>query len=195
MSSSTFSAEQVSALVDGQLQGADLSQALQACDQDGELLEAWRDYHLIGEVLRGVPVRAPADEAQFLARLRPALQSQPRPEQLCAPAPSLSQMQHIESANEPRFRWRWVAAAALCVGVAWSLGTELIQGDASLAASDSPLLVASPQGVMIRDAALEELMDAHRQQGGSSALPMPSGFLRNATFDAMPSPSGRAGSR
>lgn len=194
-SAASTSAEQLSALADGQLQGPALSQALQACDQDSAMLQAWRDYHLIGEVLRGVPVQTPADEAQFLARLRPALQVQPRPELPTPPAPWPPEFPRRQSANQPRFHWRWVAAVVLVVGLAWTLGTEWSSQEASLAASESPLLVTGPQGVMIRDAALEDLMDAHRQQGGGSTLPMPSGFLRNATFDTVLPPSSRAGSR
>jgi sigma-E factor negative regulatory protein RseA len=38
--------------------------------------------------------------------------------------------------------------------------------------------------VMIRDPQLDALMAAHRQFGGTSALQMPTGFLRNATFEA-----------
>jgi sigma-E factor negative regulatory protein RseA len=37
---------------------------------------------------------------------------------------------------------------------------------------------------MVRDARLEELLAAHKEFGGASALQMPSGFLRNATFEA-----------
>jgi sigma-E factor negative regulatory protein RseA len=36
--------------------------------------------------------------------------------------------------------------------------------------------------VMIRDARLDELLAAHKQFGGASALQQPAGFLRNATF-------------
>jgi sigma-E factor negative regulatory protein RseA len=36
---------------------------------------------------------------------------------------------------------------------------------------------------MIRDPRLDELLAAHKQAGGATALQMPSGFLRNATFD------------
>ena len=35
---------------------------------------------------------------------------------------------------------------------------------------------------MLRDPRLDELLAAHRQLGGA-ALQMPSGFLRNATFE------------
>ncbi len=36
---------------------------------------------------------------------------------------------------------------------------------------------------MIRDPRLDEFLAAHRQLGGASALQMPAGFLRNATFE------------
>lgn len=55
----------------------------------------------------------------------------------------------------------------------------------------SPLVIGQPgavtsasaQDVMIRDPNLDALLAAHRQFGGSSALQMPTGFLRNATFE------------
>ena len=37
---------------------------------------------------------------------------------------------------------------------------------------------------MIRDPGLDEMLAAHRQLGGASALQTPAGFLRNATFEA-----------
>lgn len=185
-------AEQLSCLADGQLDGADLAQALQRCELEPDLLKTWRDYQLIGEVLRGVSLSAPSDEARFLDRLRPALLAQPSP-----PAPpalaSASHAPRLDAANEPRFRWGWAAAVALVAGLAWSLGSEFTQGDAGFAAGESPLWETSPHGVILRDAALQELLDAHRQQGGAEVMPMPSGFLRNATFDPAPaSPGGGA---
>jgi sigma-E factor negative regulatory protein RseA len=35
---------------------------------------------------------------------------------------------------------------------------------------------------MIRDPQLDAMLAAHKQFGGASALQMPAGFLRNATF-------------
>ncbi|MBC7954750.1 MAG: hypothetical protein H7Y33_02615 [Cytophagales bacterium] len=48
----------------------------------------------------------------------------------------------------------------------------------------SPVVVSTDRGVLIRDAQLEALLAEHRQHGGMSALQMPSGFIRNATYDA-----------
>jgi len=39
------------------------------------------------------------------------------------------------------------------------------------------------QPVMLRDPRLDELLQAHKQFGSTSALQMPAGFLRNATFE------------
>ena len=38
--------------------------------------------------------------------------------------------------------------------------------------------------VMLRDPRLDELLAAHKQYGGATALQMPAGFLRNATFES-----------
>jgi sigma-E factor negative regulatory protein RseA len=38
--------------------------------------------------------------------------------------------------------------------------------------------------IMIRDPRLDELLAAHKQAGGATALQTPSGFLRNATFES-----------
>ena len=50
----------------------------------------------------------------------------------------------------------------------------------------SALAMASEPQVMIRDPQLDALLAAHRQLGGASALQMPTGFLRNTTFEEGP---------
>jgi sigma-E factor negative regulatory protein RseA len=45
------------------------------------------------------------------------------------------------------------------------------------------VIAGSERGAMIRDPRLDEFLAAHRQLGGASALQMPAGFLRNATFE------------
>jgi sigma-E factor negative regulatory protein RseA len=60
---------------------------------------------------------------------------------------------------------------------------------AAAPASASASVVAANDNVqvMIRDPRLDELLAAHKQFGGASALQQPAGFLRNATFN----PAGR----
>lgn len=107
-----------------------------------------------------------------------------------------------------------LASVVAVLGVAWGLsgvpgslpgalsgGTELAAhstpapqaaavaiGASMLAADTVPavagVLVSTPNGHMLRDPRLEALMQAHRQAGGASALQVPTGFMRNATFEA-----------
>ena len=52
-----------------------------------------------------------------------------------------------------------------------------------MAPSAGPQEAQAPQPIMIRDPRLDELLAAHRQLGNNTtALQMPAGFLRNATF-------------
>ncbi len=113
------------------------------------------------------------------------------------------------AANDAVFRWKMVAgfvSVAAVAAVAWSvvgLGGSLGEG-ATLAAAPverqltapaapiplfvasapEPVWVSTPQGVVLRDARMEELMRTHRQAGGGPALQVPAGFLRAATHDA-----------
>ncbi|MCT8174773.1 sigma-E factor negative regulatory protein [Variovorax sp. CY25R-8] len=116
-----------------------------------------------------------------------------------------------DAANEPVFRWKLVAGAASLVAVAaisWSwVGSGVVNGPAGAQLAQQqpvsgPVLAsAAPSGVqqastltptrvivgngkpqvMLRDPRLDQLLEAHQQAGGASQ--MPSGFLRNATFE------------
>ena len=87
--------------------------------------------------------------------------------------------------------WRWVAGVALSVALVGGVSFPLWQQEkpashAQLAAAPqaSPTAVAADDGaVMLRDPELDALMAAHQQLGGHSAWQMPSGFLRNATYE------------
>jgi len=95
------------------------------------------------------------------------------------------------AANDGNMRWKMLAGVA-CMGtvaaLAWSAAGFATSDAARQMAHAAPgaaqgqLVVASPQGPMVRDARLEELLAAHKQMGGTS-LPVPSGFLRNANFE------------
>ena len=136
----------------------------------------------------------------------PALVTAPAPAVLAA-------RHRTDAANEPVFRWKLVAGAASLVAVAaisWTLvgngigvsspGAQIASQQqpaansvlaAAAASSQLPSTAAltptrvmvgngSPQ-VMLRDPRLDQLLEAHQQAGGASQ--MPSGFLRNATFE------------
>lgn len=125
-------------------------------------------------------------------------------------------VQRTEPANDASFRWKMVAGCASFAAVAaltWSVvggGGAAVSVQPQLAVAPSPAIVearaTAPVGpaalpnqveqevqlaggevqIMIRDARLDELVAAHKQAGGSSALqmPAPAGFVRSATFTA-----------
>ena len=159
------------------------------------------------------PVTALAS-GDFLAGVRSRLQQeapawqQPRatsmPESLTQVAAVAADVSRT-SANDSVFRWKLVAGLAsltAVMAVSWGvLGALTTPGAAPQLAEAAPVaapavvaqtqsqaeglvVVQTGQGALIRDPQLEALMAEHRQHGGMSALQMPAGFLRNATFDA-----------
>lgn len=206
MKPSMQTCELMSALADGQLTGDDLAAALQACQQGDSAFASWDTYHLIGDVLRSpAPVAQVADRA-FLDRLNQRLkQEEPLVGAPHAPVASVdldaatqanakpvSDLIHHRgpASNDGNFRWKLVAgfaSLAAVAAIAWNASGLLAPATAppQVAQVSGPqqVLVVSPQGPMVRDARLEELLAAHKQLGGASALQVPSGFLRNATFE------------
>ena len=188
--------ELLSALMDGQLQGKEWLQALQSAEQD-EGRAIWQAYHVVGDVLRSPELAAGAlSSSAFLAHFNERLAREPAPiaipqlpeatVQLAAPAgQGLPQ-----AANAAVFRWKMlagIASLAVVASVGWNSWDKLQPG---VSPAGTQLAVAAPTApavlppVMLRDPRLDELLAAHRQFGGTSALQMPAGFLRNATFEA-----------
>lgn len=100
-----------------------------------------------------------------------------------------------QAANDASFRWKMVAGLASLTAFA-AIGWSVVAGSA-VGTGVQPQLASAPQssapvqavaldtrsGVMLRDPKLDEFLAAHRQLGGASALQMPAGFLRNATYE------------
>lgn len=219
------SAERVSALVDGQLQGDEFVEALADLASSSEARSNWDTYHLLGDVMRaGGPVVRPHD-ADFVLRLRERIAK----DAIEIAAINVEDIRSIGHKHSKFFSandgsWRRVSgfASVALVGIlAWqglhwggstdpSATPQLAQQDAApsvqaqsttaladvrpttvgqpLIRSDgsSALAITSESPVMIRDPQLDALLAAHRQFGGTSALQMPAGFLRRATFEEGP---------
>lgn len=187
--------ELISAMADGQLRGADFARGVEAAAGDPAALEAWHTYHLIGDVLRCGEFTAGTLPAAFLARLQsrlkreqPPIAGTPGPRALAAPAGEPFHERRV-AANDAAFRWKLVAGFASLAAMA-AVGWTLFAGfagkgaEAQLAnAQPATVLAGTERGVMIRDPRLDEFLAAHRQLGGASALQMPAGFLRSATFE------------
>lgn len=181
--------ELISALADGQLQGDAFARGVELAASDPAAREAWQAYHLIGDVLRSGELAVASSPSAFLERLQRRLQDEPPLAPRAAPEVAAAPRRG-EAANDGSFRWKMVAgfASVAAVGaMAWSLVGGLPSKPASAELAKAPagtVLTAGERGVMIRNPQLDELLAAHRQLGGASALQMSTGFVRNATFEA-----------
>jgi sigma-E factor negative regulatory protein RseA len=203
----------LSALVDGELLPNELDAVLASLDESGAEHDRWNRYQVIGDALRGstalTPTLAATRSSQdFLAGFRAQLQTaEPDTVVRAGPLPVAALQQDVgpaNAANDAVFRWKMVAglaSLAAVLAVSWTLldnvpgaagagaGPQLAQtGPSVVQVSASgrvePMVVETPQGPVLRDPQLEALMAQHRQHGSPSALQMPTGFLRNATYDA-----------
>jgi sigma-E factor negative regulatory protein RseA len=193
--------ERLSALADGELVGAGLSASCEAWARDGALRADWHAWHLIGDVLRSEDLAAdPRHDRAFCAQLRARLQAEPV---VLAPAPTLA-----HPAGRRARPGRWTAAGAVAAGVVLVVGTFAVvrpggsPPSAQIARADLSAPTASPGAAapdtdaaalpvaivadskIIRDAQLERYLEAHKQFAGTSALGVPSAFLRSATVDS-----------
>ena len=191
-----ISFEAMSALFDGEGDPASIDQILSA-GSDSDAHAQWATCALIGDVLRAPGERHLPSSADFLAGVRAQLGA-PSPVQVAVVPEATVSVPVREAANDSVFRWKMVAGLASLAAVAavgWSTwlgsgvsgpaaGPQLVQAPAGPSAQAEAVLVATPQGPVVRDPRLEQLLAEHRQHGGMTALQASTGFLRNATFDA-----------
>ena len=183
--------EMISALADGQLRGEAFARGVEAAAGDATAREAWHTYHLIGDVLRSGEYVAGTVPSAFLSRLQLRLQEEQR---VAQSEPAVTHQvgavrPAVQAANDTSFRWKMVAgfaSLAAFAAIGWTVaGSSAGKPEAGQMAlgQGNTVLADGERGVMIRDARLDEFLAAHRQLGGASALQMPAGFLRNATFE------------
>jgi len=188
----------VSALMDAELQSSELSQALDAISGSASARTTWDLYHLVGESMRGGVGHCRTHDPAFVSQLRERLQveqarmQQQRP--LTGSAPTRAAQSPL-AANDAW--WRKVAtlaSVAVLAVVVWQAGSWVRpdgQAAVELAQTAQPAATVEPTPVaatptlsgqtMLRDPRLDALLAAHRHHG-VSALQVPTGFLRNATF-------------
>lgn len=186
--------ERVSDLVDGRLSESECALALQDLLSDPQARKTWYAYHVVGDVLRSAELAPSPHDHAFLERLEQRLANEPQAPSAVAGGAVAVKVSVAPSANAEVFRWKLLAGVA-CTAMLGVVGLSLwtntgLRGDAQLAAQTRvvppvPTIVAADTGAgtMLRDARLDELMAAHRQLGGHSALQVPAGFLRNATYE------------
>jgi sigma-E factor negative regulatory protein RseA len=181
ITSDASKAELLSALHDGQLDAASAQALVRASLADDSLMQQWRSMSAISQVL------TQGTSTQLTARPLQAAQ----PQHVARPQ---------EAANDGVFRWKMVAgiAAVAAVGsIVWGLvGQQVVPSGAQLA-QQSPASNIQQANVitvqthtvngqeplvMIRDPRLDELLAAHKQFGGMSALQQPAGSLRSTSL-------------
>jgi sigma-E factor negative regulatory protein RseA len=188
--------ETLSAMADGEVDSTAAAQACAAWRDDSSARYAWHSYHLIGDVLRSEDL-AIAQDASLLTTLRMRLANEPT-----ILAPDKPRPQHTHRSP----RWTWIAPSAVAAGFVLVAGALMVTRQ-SATGGDAAALTASTafdRGTtrdgafdstlqprsgaidvkLLRDARLDRYLAAHQQFAGSTALGVPSGFLRNAAAEA-----------
>jgi sigma-E factor negative regulatory protein RseA len=190
---SEFQKAQIIDLADGLLHGDAFADAMTLLDANSQATAYWHCLHVIGDSLRGDATAGPVNIAKdmaFLDTFRANLAKE-------SPLKVIAQVNDVRvavpTANDSFFNWKWVgglSAAAAAVVLSWNfVGTTSTAPNGSgaqlahSAVQAVPLSSQTAAGVMLRNPQLDALIAAHNQVGGSSALQMPSGFLRSATFN------------
>jgi sigma-E factor negative regulatory protein RseA len=204
--------EELSALADGEFD--DAAALCAHWHSNDRVRSAWHAYHLIGDVLRSDDLAAePARDAAFLERLRAGLAQEPvvfAPTPATSRAAVAGSAARRQSRVAPVWSWRTasaVAAGFVAVAGVYTLirpSAPVMTPDATLASAPRTAVPATAEaprvaavdaatpvpatlvltGKLLRDAQLDAYLAAHEQFAGSSALGMPSAFLRSATVRA-----------
>jgi sigma-E factor negative regulatory protein RseA len=185
--------EQLSALADGETGWVNWNLLHVGYAGSAEVQHAWSDYCLIRDALHEPAHCGSSASDDFVARVMAQVAREAQRPVVMPVVETPNKMARVaKPANDPVFRWKMVAglaSVAAVSAVAWQLvASPMAPSGPQLAgapvATDPVQLVVTPSGnVMMRDAQLDELMAAHRQWGGVSALQMPAGFIRNATYE------------
>lgn len=206
----TAAREYLSALVDGELDAAAVARACAHWRESEVSRMSWHAYQLIGDVLRSDDLASdPTRDAAFMAALSARLAEEAvvlAPQSLGSTQGDAASAQNVAN-GAPVWRRAWLVPSTLAAGfvlvagalmvtrapdtaagrsqsvplaTAVSEGARLALAPAASAAAREPQAVMA-NGTLIRDARLDGYLAAHNQFAGTSALGVPSGFLRSAT--------------
>jgi sigma-E factor negative regulatory protein RseA len=208
--------ESLSALSDGELEAPGVVRACTLWRDDPAIRSAWHAYHLIGDVLRSDDLAGrPAHDVAFVAALRTRLAVEPVVLAPDSPSPAFEPRAQPLRVNGRTARWSWKAPSAVAAGFVLVAGALVVtraptpgaspmrrvEAPAVADASGLPpvavpsLAPAEPSFVsrrmpadskLLHDARLDRYLAAHQQFAGTTALGVPSAFLRNAAAEASP---------
>ena len=197
--------QRLSAALDGEVGASEATLSAQTWAVDPEHRTQWHAWCLAGDVMRADDLACnPAHDEAFLARLRERMAGEP-----VVLAPTVSRPLPAAS-GAARWAVRWASgrvagSAAALAGVAVvafvavsvrnppsEVGTTPLAsvapkvddvGTPTSLGSRPSLALSSSQSVVVRDPRLDAYLAAHKQFSGSSALGVPSTFLRSATVE------------
>lgn len=157
---------EISALMDGELDAAEADGIIKACRDNQLHCNAWRCYHLIGDLLRQEHGHRPGLEDRILGQLR----DEPT---VLAPRPRASWIPAI-----PRFAMAAAASVATVGAVAWLVFQQ---------APTPPKVVTVTQAPVVQPVAVshvEDYLRAHREFSAAPDALMPAGFNSSASDDS-----------
>jgi sigma-E factor negative regulatory protein RseA len=168
--------EQISELVDGELQDHDAGAVLAALREPGDARDAWRTYHLIGDAMRDTPVLS----AGFAARVAERLAAEPV---VLAPAAKAA-----PRAAAPTRGWGWrIAASVAAAGfVGWVAfgprpATEALAPVAQ--APQVPVAVQAEPAHVPPPAAAPDYLLAHQRYSPGISLPGMAPYARTVSVE------------
>ncbi len=165
----TTQAEELSALVDGELHAGAVAGACARWRSDAASRATWHAYQLIGDVLRSEDLASDASrDAAFLTSLRGRLAAEPvvlAPQRAADQGEAASVSASFGGAARRR-RWTWAAPAAVAAGFVAVAGVLVVMrspgtlpapvGTELAGAPSSPQGIVSPQGVAVTAAPAAE---------------------------------------
>ncbi len=208
-SSSAGVPERLSAWMDGELPADEADDLVSQWREDAQMRADWHAFHLIGDVLRSEDLASPAQhDAAFLAAVRGRLAQEPvvlAPNPQPGPAEGRLRPRALAWSSAAAMAvlvvgatmWNTRDANAPATPAALSLAQSVPATQTATAAAverqaQEPQPVVPPQvltvrgdqeAALLRDAEIDRYLAAHQQFVGTSALGMPSGFIRNAAVD------------
>jgi sigma-E factor negative regulatory protein RseA len=173
--------DDISALMDGELDGAEAQRQIMRMKGDPELRERWESFHVIGDAMRGQGPLSPGFSASFSKRL----QDEPT---VLAPYRSPPQLRRITT-------YALSAAASICaIGfVAWVAGpvntTDLVKGPEKKTTPTSIASQTLPVTSVSSDGHMNEYLLAHQGFSPSTAIQGLAPYIRSVS--ATRAPEGR----
>lgn len=150
--------QEISALMDGQIDTADVGNIIKACHQNDQHKDAWRCYHLIGEALRAEHEHRPGLEQRILSQL----QNEPT---------VLAPRRRTWLPSVPRIALAAAASVATVSAVAWLALQQVPNPQPKLAIVSSPP-VAQPLSVN----RVDDFVLAHREFSAAPDALIPASF-------------------